>query len=212
VQLTKFTHACVRLEDGGRRLTIDPGVFSEVDEAVEGVDAVLITHEHVDHIDVDRVRAAAHGNSRLRVWGPASVAAALDDLGDQVVAVPPGDTFQAGGFDVRSLGGQHAVIHPSIPVIANNGYLIEGVFHPGDSLVVPPVEIDTLLLPLHAPWSNVAQVIDFAVSVRAPKVHPIHDSLLTSSGVSLVESHVARMCRPFGSEYERVEPKQTVTV
>ena len=28
MQLTKFTHACVRLDDGDRSLTIDPGAFS----------------------------------------------------------------------------------------------------------------------------------------------------------------------------------------
>ena len=31
MQLTKFTHSCVRLDDGDRRLVIDPGVFSEVE-------------------------------------------------------------------------------------------------------------------------------------------------------------------------------------
>jgi L-ascorbate metabolism protein UlaG (beta-lactamase superfamily) len=212
VQLTKFTHSCVRFDDGDRSVVLDPGVFSEVEQALDGVDAVLITHEHPDHLDVDRVRAAAQANSRLQIWAPAGVGHALGDLGEQVVAVGPGQTFEAGGFEVRAFGGQHAVIHPTIPAIANVGFLVEGVFHPGDSLIVPPVDIRTLLLPIHAPWSNIAQVIDFAVSVRAPKTYPIHNSLLTPPGTAMVEALVTRIAGQFGSDYVHLDPHDIVDV
>ena len=76
MQLTKFTHACVRLDDGDRSVVIDPGVFSEVDEALDGTRAVLITHEHPDHIDLDKIRLALAGDSRLQLFAPAAVTAA----------------------------------------------------------------------------------------------------------------------------------------
>ena len=155
MQLTKYTHSCVRLDDGDRSLVIDPGVFSEVDAALDGVDAVLITHEHPDHIDTAKVTAALRGNPRLRLFAPAGVATALGEFGEQVVAIAPGDAFEAAGFPVRTFGGQHAVIHPSIPVIANNGYFIaDSIYHPGDSFSVPPVDVQILLLPTNAPWSK----------------------------------------------------------
>ena len=116
MQLTKFTHSCVRFDDADRSLVIDPGVFSEVDEALDGAGAVLITHEHPDHIDTEKVLAAARKDPRLRIWAPAGVAASLGELGEQVVAVGAGEQFDAAGFGVRTFGGQHAVIHPSIPV------------------------------------------------------------------------------------------------
>jgi L-ascorbate metabolism protein UlaG (beta-lactamase superfamily) len=210
MRLTKFTHSCVRLDDGDRTVVIDPGVFSEVEQALDGVDTLLITHDHADHLDVDRVRAAAQGNPRLRIWAPASVAETLGDLGERVVAVSPGDSFEAGGFEVRTFGGQHAVIHPTIPVIPNVGFLIEGVFHPGDALIVPPADIRTLLLPIHAPWSNIAQVIDFAVSVRAPAVYPIHNSLLNPPGTAVVEGLVTRMAGEFGSAFTHLDVHDTV--
>jgi L-ascorbate metabolism protein UlaG (beta-lactamase superfamily) len=102
MQLTKFTHACVRLDDGNRSLVLDPGVFSEVESALDGAGGVLITHEHADHIDADRLRAAVRKDPRLRVWAPAGVAATLGDLGEQVVAVGPGESFDAAGFAVRT--------------------------------------------------------------------------------------------------------------
>ena len=58
MQLTKFTHACVRLDDGDRTLVIDPACSARSSEALDGAAAVLITHEHPDHIDADKVRAA----------------------------------------------------------------------------------------------------------------------------------------------------------
>jgi L-ascorbate metabolism protein UlaG (beta-lactamase superfamily) len=212
MQLTKFTHACVRFDDGDRALVIDPGVFSEVEQALDGVDAVLITHEHADHLDADRLRAAAKANPRLRIWAPSAVTESLADLGEQAVAVGAGESFDAGGFAVRTFGGQHAVIHPSIPVIANVGYLIENsVYHPGDSFTVPSVPVATLLVPLNAPWSKAAEVIDFVISVRAPKVHPVHDVLLTDVGRGIVEGHVSRIGAEHGSEYAYLAPGATVS-
>ena len=212
MQLTKFTHSCVRLDDGDRSVVIDPGVFSEVDAALDGAGAVLITHEHIDHLDVERVRAALDRNSRLRLFAPASVTAAWANLGEQVVAVLPGGTFDAAGFTVTTHGGQHAVIHPMIPVIANVGYLIDGVYHPGDSFAVPSEPVSTLLLPTNAPWSKASEVIDFAVSVRAPRVHQIHDSLITDIYANIVEGQLAAIAGPHGVQLQHLKPTETVTV
>ncbi|MGH8861577.1 MAG: MBL fold metallo-hydrolase [Jatrophihabitantaceae bacterium] len=212
MQLTKFTHACVRLDDGDRSLVIDPGAFSEVDDALDGASAVLITHEHADHLHPEKVRAALEADSRLRLFAPAPVVAALADLGEQVVAVAPGDTFEAGGFEVSTHGGQHAVIHPAIPVIVNVGYVVEGVYHPGDSFTVPTRPVSTLLVPTNAPWSKASEVIDFAVSVRAPRAHQIHDSLVTDVYAGIVEGHLQRIAGAHGVEFAHLRPAQSVAV
>lgn len=212
MQLTKFTHSCVRLDDGDRSLVIDPGAFSEVEQALDGAHGVIVTHEHADHVDVDRVRAALAADSRLRLWGPAAVAQMFAEFGEQVVAVGSDETFDAAGFEVRTFGGQHAVIHQTIPVVANIAVLIDGIYHPGDSLVVPPATVTTLLAPVNAPWSKVSEVIDFVVAVRAPKVHGVHDSLLTPPGLALVEGHVTRIGAMFDSAYSRLTPGETVRV
>jgi len=212
MQLTKFTHACVRLDDGDRSLVIDPGVFSEGAQALDGAGAVLITHEHPDHIDADTVRAALEKDSALRLYGPSSVTGALTDLGDRVVTVAPGDSFEAGGFSVTAHGGQHAVIHPAIPVIANVGYVVAGVYHPGDSFFVPTEPVQTLLIPTNAPWSKAAEIIDFAVSVRAPRAHQIHDSLVTDVYAGMVEGHLQRIAGPHGVEFAHLKPSDSVAV
>jgi L-ascorbate metabolism protein UlaG (beta-lactamase superfamily) len=213
VRLTKYTHSCVRIEDGDRSLVLDPGVFSEADVALSGADGVLITHEHPDHLDGAALRAAVAANPNLQVWAPAAMAGSLGDLGDRVTAVEPGSSFEAAGFSIETFGGQHALIHPFIPMIANVGYLIDGtVYHPGDSFAVPTKPVQTLLIPTHAPWSKIAEVIDFALAVRAPQAFQIHDSLLAETGTNLVEGLVARLSKPFGTEFRHLASLESLTV
>jgi L-ascorbate metabolism protein UlaG (beta-lactamase superfamily) len=211
MQLTKYTHACVRLDDGDRSLAIDPGAFSEVDAALDGAQAVLITHEHFDHLDPDKVTAALDADSRLQLFAPASVTTTLGERGGQVVAVESGQSFEAAGFTVRAYGGQHALIHPAIPMIANLGYLIDdSIYHPGDSFTVPDGPVQTLLAPTSAPWSKAAEVIDFVVAVRAPTVFQVHDSLVTDMYANIVEGHLQRIAGPFGVEFSHLAAQQSV--
>jgi L-ascorbate metabolism protein UlaG (beta-lactamase superfamily) len=186
VQLTKLGHACVVLSDGDRRLVVDPGAFTE-ESAWDGASAVLLTHEHVDHFDAARTRAALDADPALEVWTNASVAAQLEGAGPRVHVVGAGDALTAAGFDVQVHGEWHAVIHPEIPRIRNVGFLVEGrVFHPGDALTVPDVAVPTLLLPVHAPWSKIGEVIDYVRAVGAERAVAVHDGLLNETGLGVV--------------------------
>src|SRR5215469_14423432 len=70
--LTKLGHACVRLEKDDARLVIDPGVWSGPD-VLAGASAILVTHEHVDHLDDGAVRAALTANPDLQLWANETV-------------------------------------------------------------------------------------------------------------------------------------------
>src|SRR5579875_2763115 len=92
MRLTKLGHSCVRLQQDGRTLVIDPGIFTEPG-ALDGAGAVLVTHEHADHLDAASLRAAMSASPALEVWTNASVAGQLADLGSRVHAVGHGDAF-----------------------------------------------------------------------------------------------------------------------
>src|SRR2546425_11556262 len=89
MRLTKMGHACVRLEKDGRILVIDPGTLTEP-EALDGAEAVLITHEHPDHVDMDRFRIAAERTPHLEIWTTSALAAQLEGNGADVPAVRTG--------------------------------------------------------------------------------------------------------------------------
>lgn len=197
-ELSFWGHACIRLDREGRRLVVDPGSFSSPD-AVTGAHAVLVTHEHPDHVVPDQLRAALEGQPELEVWAPASVAeqlAGAPGAQGRVHAVAPGDRVTAGGFDVEVVGGSHAIIHPDVPGIANVGYLVDGtVLHPGDSLdvVEAALGVDVLCVPVAAPWLKLADAIDFVRAIGARVVVPIHDAPLSGVGNALVDRLVSSL-------------------
>ncbi|MFD2766915.1 MBL fold metallo-hydrolase [Micromonospora eburnea] len=203
MQLTKYGHSCVRLEHDGGVLVVDPGVYSEP-EALDGADAVLITHEHPDHVNVEALTRALERRP-FTVNGPASLADILGDAAEALVVVAPGESFTAAGVPVRAYGGQHAVIHPDIPVIQNVGYLFNDVvYHPGDSLVVPDdVQVDTLFAPIHAPWSKFSEVVDFIRAVAPRRAYALHDGLLNANGFGIYDRQYTALSK---TDYRRLEP------
>jgi L-ascorbate metabolism protein UlaG (beta-lactamase superfamily) len=210
MELTKRGHACVVLGDGDRRLVIDPGIFTEED-ALDGADAVLITHEHADHFAPDRIRAALDGGPALEVWTNRSVAEQLGGFGDRVHVVGDGDAVTVAGFEVHVHGELHAQIHPEVPRIANVGFLVEGlVFHPGDALTVPEEPVPTLLLPMHAPWSKVAELIDYVRAVDADQAFAVHDALLSDTGLGVVGGLLGERGPGTPTPFSRLAPGESV--
>ena len=201
MRLTKYSHACVRVERDGAVLVIDPGTLSER-AALDGADAVLVTHEHFDHLDVEALTEARGKQPQLRIFTHPEVTPKLGDLADAVTEVQPGDDFEAAGFAVRTYGGLHAVIHPDLPRISNVGFFIEGVYHPGDSYDVPTdAEVETLLVPVCAPWSKLAEAVEFVRQVAPGRAHPIHDGLLNDVGLKVFDTTVGNLS---GRDYVRL--------
>ena len=205
MRITKFGHACVRIEHDGSTIVLDPGVFTDP-EAVDGADAVLITHEHPDHYLPANLLAAD-----APVYTIESVAAKIREdapaLAERITVVAPGGTFDA-GLSVRSVGELHAVIHPEIPRIFNSGYVVTAgdtkIYHPGDSLTEPGEDVDVLLVPSSAPWLKASEAIEFARAVKAPRNLAIHDRIYTDAAHGILEQHMNVFLGPEGMEYARI--------
>jgi L-ascorbate metabolism protein UlaG (beta-lactamase superfamily) len=205
MRLTKLGHACVRFEKDGAVLVIDPGAFSG-DDALTGANAVLITHEHFDHIVPDSLRAALDADPGLQLWSTAAVAGQFPGRADRVHVVDHGDTFTAAGFDVHAYGSEHAVLHQDIPMIANVGFMIDGeVFHPGDALTVPEDPVGTLLLPASAPWLKLSEMIDYARTVDPRRGYTIHDALFSEIGLMVLGNFLGMATGPSGGAFSQLE-------
>ena len=210
MELIKHGHACVVLCEDERRLVIDPGVLTE-SSALDGASAVLITHEHPDHFAPDLLRAALDADPALEVWTNGSVAGRLEGLGGRLHVVGDGVAETIAGFDVHVHGELHAEIHPEIPRIANIGFLVDGgVFHPGDALTVPDEPVSTLLLPLHAPWSRTADLIDYVRAVHADQAYAVHDGLLNDAGLGIVGGLLGERGPGTPTPFSRLAPGDSV--
>jgi L-ascorbate metabolism protein UlaG (beta-lactamase superfamily) len=198
VRVTKYTHSCVRLELDGAALVIDPGIWSEP-SALHGCDAVLVTHEHPDHIDV--LRLAGLG---VPVYAPAD--ASIPRIA--VTGVEPGETFDAAGIRVRAVGGRHAVVYDGQPDCINLGYVIgDGlVYHPGDALHVPAQPVETLLVPMQASWLKTAEAIDFVLAVSPEHAFGIHDGQVNERALGSINGWLEGAS---GGRYHWLRPFQS---
>lgn len=207
--MIKYTHACVRIEDGDRVLVIDPGNFSEP-VAIDGADDILVTHEHADHIDVENIKKARETNPRLTVYTHEALATRLTDLGDGVRTVAVGEDITVAGFSVRAVGGNHAEIYDGLPGCPNIGFIVNGnVYHPGDSFFVPAENVETLLVPASAPWMKLAEALDFSRAVKPARAFPIHDAMLSEIGIT----NFSRWMEMKGeTDYKRLNPSDEVSL
>ena len=211
MRLTKLGHSCVRLEKDGATLVIDPGRWSEAAGALSGASAVLVTHEHPDHFDADAIRAALQADPDLTLGANRSITAQFSEFGDRVFETRHGDALSVAGFSVHVYGVDHALIHQDIPLVVNNGFLIEGeMFHPGDSYTIPAEPVGTLLVPISAPWLKAGEMIDYFRAVAPARGYAIHDAILNDAGLALMTRMLSVAAAPTGVPVARLEPGTTL--
>ena len=179
MRITFHGHACVTVCHAGAAVLVDPGTLSDTRGALREATAVLVTHQHADHVDVDKLPALLERNPDAVLHTDEDTAARLADRGLPARAVHEGDVLDL-GTRVRVVGRDHAVIHPDIPGIANTGFLVaERFLHPGDALTVPDAEVEVLGVPTGAPWLKAAEAVDFIRAVRPRVAVPIHEAVLS---------------------------------
>lgn len=202
--LTKYEHACFTIEKDGQILVIDPGVYTTDFIAPDHVVGIVITHDHADHYDEELVTAIIDKNPDAMIVGHPSVIDSIEAF--QTLTVEPSDSLSLGPFELEFFGGTHATIADTMPAPANLGVMIESLlYYPGDSFTVPEDRyVDTLALPVAAPWLKISEVIDFLHAVHPHTAFPTHDAILSSSGQALVDRLLKAEADKVDTTYVRI--------
>jgi L-ascorbate metabolism protein UlaG (beta-lactamase superfamily) len=187
MQITHLGHSCLLLEYDGARLLVDPGVFSSDLEFVEGVDAVLVTHQHPDHVDTERLPALLAASPGARLLVEPGTVEVLAGAGITAEPFAAGDRVTIGDVEVEGVGGDHAVIYREIPRVGNTGLVLrqEGaptVFHTGDMIDTTPEGIDLVTFPLSAPWCALKETIEFLRALSPSIAVPVHEAVASPAG------------------------------
>ncbi len=181
MKITKYGHSCLHIADGDASILIDPGGFSQGFETLSGLTAVLVTHQHADHLDTRRLAGVLRANPDAELYSDSGSVTVLREAGLTATGVQTGDVLNV-GTTVEVFAGDHAIVHRDVPVIPNACYLIGGrLLHPGDSLTVLDRPVEILALPASAPWMAVKEAIDYYREVAPAVAIPIHEKILAST-------------------------------
>lgn len=206
MKLTKFAHACFTVETNGSTLVVDPGSYSEDFIVPKHVVAIVVTHDHPDHMDRPLIQRIINKNPGVVIIGHESITTQFGDR--QTIAAHPGETQTVGEFTLTFFGGTHAPITEGLTVPPNIGLIInDSICYPGDSFALPSDSnhIPLLALPVSAPWLKLDESLRYLKAVHPTMVFPTHDAILSSDGKTLVDRLVGGIAQSLAIEYKRLD-------
>ncbi len=181
MKIYKYFHSCVLLDDGQTRILFDPGDYCFLNgrakpEEFVGIDAVVITHPHADHMDLNALRTIIAGN-KPKIISNREAGELLSKEGIGILE-SENQEWKIGNFTIKAVAAKHEDVLRAIP--ENTAYLVNDIFlHPGDSLDerLYSLKVKVLALPIVAPWGKVTEFAEFAKNIKPEIVVPIHDGI-----------------------------------
>src|SRR5262245_49761405 len=129
MNITKFGHCCMLLDIQGVKIVTDPGNFTTAQDELEGIDAILITHEHADHFHIESVKNMLAKNPSATVITNAAVGALLEKEGIASTRVGDGEKTDFRGVSIEGFGKEHAVVYEDVGNVENTAYLVANKFY-----------------------------------------------------------------------------------
>jgi L-ascorbate metabolism protein UlaG (beta-lactamase superfamily) len=174
MRITKYPHSCFKVDKNNQALLIDIGNFSAAKVTCQDVgdfSAILITHQHADHIDPE-LEQWLQGKT-VPIYGNQDVADAFPQL--DITVVQNNQSLDIADFRVTPRDLPHCKMPDGSAGPPNTGYVIDGAFfHPGDGVAIDNLQVDTLAAPIAGPSVSILNAVELARQVGAKTVIPMH--------------------------------------
>jgi len=190
VSIELLGHDTVRIKSHGKVIYIDPYIL---DPEPDKADLVLITHEHFDHCNPEKIAKIQNeatqfiipGSCISKIKGDVKIASAGSEIsveGVFVTAIP--------AYNLNKFRSEGILFHPKGIGL---GYIVElegfvKIFHSGDSDNIPEFEslrsenIDVAFLPVSGTYVMTAEEAAKAVKAIKPKIAvPMHYGIVAGS-------------------------------
>lgn len=181
MKIKKLGHCCFIIEPKeGVRVMTDPGApdYSGNTDGEMNINAVLITHEHGDHLHIDTLKKVLENNPNAIVVTNTSVGKLLDAEGISYTKVEDCEDLEIEGVKIAGFGDKHAEIYKEFGQVQNTGYMIDKLCYPGDSFSYPQTDVDILALPVAGPWMKIKNAIEYTLEINPRICFPVHDGMI----------------------------------
>lgn len=178
LKITMIGHGTLMFTYAGKVIHIDPvSMFADY-ATLPKADAILITHEHFDHLDAKAIKLIRKADTEV-IISP-SCAKSLPDA----VVMKNGETRTVARIKVEAVPAYNPS-EPFHPKGNGNGYIFnfgdKRVYVAGDTENVPEIKalknIDVAFLPMNQPYTMTPeQVADVAKAMQPKVLYPYHYS------------------------------------
>jgi len=179
MKIKKIGHCCLAIETAGKTILTDPGAFSVDQNSVTGIDVVLITHEHGDHLHVESLKEVLKNNPNTKVITNESVGKILKENGIVYELISDKETKLINEMSLEAFDCKHEEIFEEIGQVQNTAFLIDNrLLYSGDSFFNPNKPVEILALPVAGPWCKIPDAVRYALSVKPKHAFPVHDGMI----------------------------------
>ena len=169
--ISKHSHSCLIVKDQGKVILLDPGMYTVEENALDvdklnQLDAIGITHDHFDHIDVSLLKKILAKFPNTPIFTNETVKNRLSQEG--IVAQTSGNdyiTMEAVPHEAIWMGGPTQ----NTMITLFGRFATVGDSH---SFTHSP---EILALPIQAPWGSTNRAVEKALETKPRIIIPIHD-------------------------------------
>jgi len=186
MKIKKIGHCCLVIETNGKKIMTDPGSYAvDEQEKESGIDLILISHEHDDHVHIESLKEIIKNNPNVLIFTNDGVGKLLAKEGIKFEVLKDKTSKDFGGVEIEAYDCKHEEIFQDFGQVLNTGYFIDKrLFYPGDSFYSPGKKVEILALPVAGPWASVKNAINYALSINPKVCFPVHDGMLNHFGSS----------------------------
>jgi len=211
MEIKKIGHCCLFIKIGDLTILTDPGSFSVEQDNLIGIDIVLITHEHADHMHVGSIENILKNNPNIVILTNASVAKKLNALNIKYSLLNNRQIFKIKEMEIEAFDCKHEEIFQDIGQVQNTGYLInKKLFYPGDSFFNPNIKVDILALPVAGPWCKISDSVRYALEIKPKIAFPVHDGMLRGDRIGSAHTVPLKILSENGIEFIEMKDGDTM--
>lgn len=179
MKIKKIGHCCLLIQTEEITILTDPGAFSVDQNSIKGIDLVLITHEHADHMHVGSLREIISNNPNVKIFTNSNVGKILEQENIAYEVLEGREIKIINNFLIEAFDSKHEEIFEEVGQVKNTGYFMGNkLFYPGDSYCNPMKEVHVLALPVAGLWCKLSDAIRYALEINPEKAFPVHDGML----------------------------------